>query len=229
MPMTPGIPHNGPGDRYLPFGAGRARLSLWVIFRPATPVTIVSDPLPLDEVPPGVREDVHLLRIEEGTRDKFSFSLCTPVLGPIRLGPIRLVRREKPPGLHDCLPDESETIQFVEAAANAEEVLPKAIQTERLIREQARDKECKNFAAFAGLDWIFNFNADGLLVRIAPLYKAKQIVDQASLRPRLLHLEHCPKTAGHPGSTRMFRSMRRRFFWPKMAQDVAETVSPCAT
>jgi transposase InsO family protein len=108
--------------------------------------------------------------------------------------------------LNDCLPDDSETIQDVEAAANAEEVLPQAIQTEDLILEQARDKECKDFAAF----------------------KAKQIVVPASMRPKLLHLEHCPQTAGHPGSTRMFRSMRRRFFWPKMAQDVAETVRQCA-
>jgi hypothetical protein len=32
----------------------------------------------------------------------------------------------------------------------------------------------KAFAAFAVLDLIFDFNADGLLVRIAPLDKAKQ-------------------------------------------------------
>jgi Integrase zinc binding domain len=128
-----------------------------------------------------------------------------------------------------CLPEEIETIQDVKAAADAEEVLPQAIQTEELIWEQARDTECKAFAAFAGLDSIFNFNADGLLVRIAPLDKAKQIVVLASLRPRILHLEHSPQTAGHPGSTRMFRSMRRKFFWPNIAQDFAETVRKCAT
>jgi RNase H-like domain found in reverse transcriptase len=165
------------------YPSGEFEVQLPPVICPATPVTIVSDPPPLDEVPPGVFEDAHLLRREEGTRDKFSFSLSTPVPGPIRLGPIRLIQGEKPPGLNECLPDESETIHDVKAADNAEKVLPQATQTEELIREQARDKECKAFAAFAGLDSIFDFNADGLLVRIAPLDKAKTIVVSASLRP----------------------------------------------
>jgi hypothetical protein len=115
------------------YPSGEFEVQLPAVLRPATPVTIVSYPLPLDEVPPGVREDANFLRREEGIRDKFSFSLSTPVpgpirLGPIRLGPIRLLRLEKPPGLNDCLPDESETIQDVEAAENAEEFLPQAIQ-----------------------------------------------------------------------------------------------------
>jgi hypothetical protein len=183
------------------YPSGEFEVELPAVLRPATPVIIVSDPLPLDEVPSGVREDDHLLRREEGTRDKFSFSLCTPVPGPIWVGPIRLLRREKPLGLSDCLPDESETIQDVEAAANAEEVLPQARQTEGLILEQARDKECKAFAAFAGLDSILDFNANGLLGRIAPLDKAKQIVVPASPRPRLLHWS----TAHKPPDTRAAR------------------------
>jgi RNase H-like domain found in reverse transcriptase len=60
------------------YPSGESEVQLPAVLRPATPVTIVSDPLPLDEVPPGVREDAHLLRREEGTReegtrDKFSF------------------------------------------------------------------------------------------------------------------------------------------------------------
>jgi hypothetical protein len=103
------------------YPSGEFEVQLPAVLRPATPVTIVSDPLSLHEVPPGVREDAHLLRREEGTRDIFLFSLCAPVPGPIRL-----LRREKPPGLNDCLPDESDTIQDVEEADNAEEVLPQA-------------------------------------------------------------------------------------------------------
>jgi hypothetical protein len=111
--------------------------------------------------------------------------------------------------------------------AVTEEVLPQALQTEELIREQTRDKEGKAFAALAGSDNIFDYDDEGLLVRLAQLDGMRQIVVPASLRPRLLHLEHFPRVAGHPGSTRMFRSLRRRFFWPGMAADVAETVRQC--
>jgi Integrase zinc binding domain len=79
----------------------------------------------------------------------------------------------------------------------------------------------------AGPDTLFDVDDHGLLVRRAHLDGSRQIVIPAVLRSRLLHLEHFPKVAGHPGMTRMFRSMRKRFFWKHMAADVSETIRQC--
>jgi transposase InsO family protein len=49
----------------------------------------------------------------------------------------------------------------------------------------------------------------------------------AAFDPRLIHLDHYPRTVAHPGVTRMLRTVRRTFFWPNMAEDVLETVRQC--
>jgi hypothetical protein len=89
----------------------------------------------------------------------------------------------------------------------AEEVLPQILQLEDLIAEQAQDAECREFADLCGQNTVFDHNYAGLLVRNAPLDGSEHIVVQAALRPRLLHLEHYPRVAGHPGVSRMFRSL----------------------
>jgi Integrase zinc binding domain/Integrase core domain len=44
---------------------------------------------------------------------------------------------------------------------------------------------------------------------------------------RLLWLEHFPVVAGHPGVSKMYAAMRRRFYWRNMHKEVAETVRHC--
>jgi hypothetical protein len=109
----------------------------------------------------------------------------------------------------------------------AAEVAPAALQLDEIIREQAKDPECQRLAALTGSDSLFDYEDSGVLVRRAPLDGALQIVVPASLQPRVLHLEHFPRTAGHPGVTRMFRSLRKRYFWKSMSADVSETVRQC--
>jgi Integrase zinc binding domain/Integrase core domain len=36
-----------------------------------------------------------------------------------------------------------------------------------------------------------------------------------------------PPSAGHPGAHRIFQTIRRQFFWPRIAEDVYETVGTC--
>jgi Integrase zinc binding domain len=96
---------------------------------------------------------------------------------------------------------------------------------EELIRDQAKDPECLRAARHTGADSLIDYNEHGVLVRRAPLDGSIQILVPASLRPKLLHLEYFPRTAGHPGTTRMFRSMRKNYFWSGMANDVAEIVT----
>jgi hypothetical protein len=109
-----------------------------------------------------------------------------------------------------------------------EAVLPQALQLEEIIREQANHPTFRELTDLCSPDTLSDRNASGLLVRKAPLDGSEQIVIPAALQPRLLHLEHYPRTAGHPGNTRIFRSLRRRYFWKDMDTDVANTVKNCA-
>jgi hypothetical protein len=106
-------------------------------------------------------------------------------------------------------------------------VLPLALQLNEISREQAADPWCRNRLSSRDADSLFDLNYTGILVRKAPLDGVEQIVVPPSLRPRVLHLEHLPRVAGHQVVTRMFRSLRRHYFWEHMASDVANTVKNC--
>jgi Integrase zinc binding domain len=84
------------------------------------------------------------------------------------------------------------------------------------------------FSNLCGQNTVFDHDDAGLLVRKAPLDGSEQIVVPAALRPHLLHFEHYPRVAGHPGVSSMFRSLLQRYFWRNMSADVAETVRQCA-
>jgi transposase InsO family protein len=140
----------------------------------------------------------------------------------------RLFRRENSP-VNAPISEKGLHVGPLDVVAATSSPMPTAIQREEFLREQAADAECQRLLNTPVTYTPFDINDDGVLVRIAPLDKSQQIVVPASLQPRLLHLEHYPQTAGHPGVSRMIRSMRRRFFWPRMAADVAETVRSCTT
>ena len=143
----------------------------------------------------------------------------------------RYLRRGEVQGLKDYNPSgpklASPASSPVETAVFSVDPLPAALRLEEIIREQAADEKCQQYATTAGKDYLFDFEESGLLVRRAPLDGTVQIVVPKSLQARVLHLEHFPRTAGHPGVSRMFRSLRRRFFWPRMAVDVADTIRQC--
>ena len=50
-----------------------------------------------------------------------------------------------------------------------------------------------------------------------------------TLRARLLRLCHNPAIAGHPGQNRLYHALRRAYYWPHLAADVASTVRGCWT
>lgn len=70
------------------------------------------------------------------------------------------------------------------------------------------------------------FMKDGALYRTGP-DEARLVVPHKH-RQRLLDLAHFPTTEGHPGSNRMYYSMRRRFWWPSLATDAYGVVTRCA-
>lgn len=73
----------------------------------------------------------------------------------------------------------------------------------------------------------FRETPEGLLVRLAPLDRAVQILVPRALRDEVLHLEHKPAHAGHPGVNQMYTSLRRHFYWDSMITDVYAYVADC--
>lgn len=48
-----------------------------------------------------------------------------------------------------------------------------------------------------------------------------------ALRWAVLHNDHQPIAAGHPGTGQMYDSLQRRFYWPRIASDVHSYVVRC--
>ena len=47
------------------------------------------------------------------------------------------------------------------------------------------------------------------------------------LRKTILKEAHSSAYSIHPGASKMYRDLRRNFWWPNMKQDVAEFISRC--
>ena len=50
-----------------------------------------------------------------------------------------------------------------------------------------------------------------------------------NLRREILDEAHNAPYAMHPGTTKMYRTLRQHYWWPKMKTDVADFVSTCLT
>jgi Integrase zinc binding domain/Integrase core domain len=115
------------------------------------------------------------------------------------------------------------------AQALAVDDLPREISLEELRYEKQRDPEISELfgTGGSGRNPVIDVNRDGIAIRKAPLDGAEQILVPWALRPHVLYLEHHPKSVGHPGVTKMFRSMRKRYFWRNMYREVEDTVRGC--
>ena len=104
------------------------------------------------------------------------------------------------------------------------------IPTARLVAAQAEDAFCKGQreALDRGVNLPFQVDEKGILCRRAPLDGSVQVVIPAALRQEILRREHEPVHAGHPGSTRMYNTMRRKYYWPSMVADVYAWVAQCS-
>jgi transposase InsO family protein len=168
------------------------------------------------------------------------FQLAIPPLSGIRL-PVTIFR-DVPPSIHSenvtgdlAAPDlrrgevrfENQFMTKPSSEFMATEEVPLAISREEIIHEQAMDDECDALRMSKVKDGIIDVDEDGILVRVAPLDRSRQIVVPRSLGPRLLRLEHFPVVAAHPRVSKMYAAMRRRFYWRNMHKEVEETVRHC--
>jgi hypothetical protein len=74
---------------------------------------------------------------------------------------------------------------------------------------------------------VIDVNDDGIAIRKAPLDGCEQILVPMALRPRVIYLEHYPRSACHPGVTKMFRSMRKRYFRKNVYREIEDAVRSC--
>jgi hypothetical protein len=74
--------------------------------------------------------------------------------------------------------------------------LPREISLEDLRYEQERDPEISELFAtgVSGRNPVIDVNRDGIAIRKAPMDGAEQILVPLALRPRVLYLEHHPKS-----------------------------------
>ena len=109
------------------------------------------------------------------------------------------------------------------------DTLPTALTLDEIRREQRTDDFCQTILnRQAPRDSAFREDDNGLLRRYPHREpELAQIVLPKSLRPRLLALAHHIPIAGHPGQNRMYYTLRKTYYWPHMAIDIAATVRDC--
>jgi len=54
-----------------------------------------------------------------------------------------------------------------------------------------------------------------------------QVVIPEALKQRLIRYQHQSVLAGHPGSRRIYDTLRQYFYWPTMVVDVYRHVEQC--
>ena len=70
---------------------------------------------------------------------------------------------------------------------------------------------------------------DGLWVRPSELDENSPTVVPNALIPRVLRIAHNSIMAGHPGAQRLYKTLRKSFYWPRMIMDCYEHVRSCVS
>ena len=105
---------------------------------------------------------------------------------------------------------------------------PAPLSPQDIIRAQARDRLCRMFRDTVGTPGSeYSVDGNGLLIRKSPLDQCIQIVAPEGLRKRIMYFAHNSVHAGHPGSSRMYSTLRRSYYWPNMAGEVQDYVAKC--
>ena len=121
--------------------------------------------------------------------------------------------------------------------ASPEEASMGTVTAREIILGQAENAFCQ--ARLKELDarpppdptWIrqaFFFREKNELLCRRSVYELEtQIVIPEALKKRFLTHQHQPVLAGHPGSRKMYNTLRRYVYWPTMVVDVYKHVEQC--
>src|ERR1051325_3312088 len=101
----------------------------------------------------------------------------------------------------------------------------KAPIVDKILEAQLTDEESKKLCAeiASGQKPEFSLREDGAIVRQNRLF----VPAQSQLKEELFHEALSSALAMHPGSTKMFRTLKPFYWWPGMKKDIAEYVSRC--
>jgi len=114
---------------------------------------------------------------------------------------------------------------------DTESVLPKPITMQELADAQKSDEECKRWRELVGNQGspfiLENREGVDVLCRMSKLDSRIQLCIPSSLRSRVLKMEHYIPMAGHPGSRKMYTTLRRNYYWPSFSVDVKDVVQKC--
>jgi hypothetical protein len=155
-------------------------------------------------------------------------SRSLPITGP----PRRLLTRAR--YSPDGLPRSSHVALAVALTTKDWKVIPTGkeqnvttVSSDELRTAQAADDTCQRLLTQLPKTSLYDLNDKSLLVRVSPRDGSQQVVVPKDLVSMILYMEHYPPSAGQPGAHRMFQSIRRTCFWPRIAEDVYETVLMC--
>lgn len=128
------------------------------------------------------------------------------------------------------LSDEAEIRATVQIAENNDAEKESTVPPLRTCKQQqAMDVFCKQMAE--NVDWAnaeYTVYKNGLIVQIVFIDGVFEVLLPQPPWNRLLYHSHYPVMAGHPGQQLMYDSMRRKFHWPHMANDVYTTATNCS-
>ena len=113
--------------------------------------------------------------------------------------------------------------------------VPEEISLEELLIEQGKDKFCNQIINYLKggnkqkredrFESFFENPETGLLERAATKFSA--VVVPQSLVERVLLIAHYTPIGGHPGGRKLYKTLRRKYYWPGLAIDCYRTVFDC--
>lgn len=99
----------------------------------------------------------------------------------------------------------------------------------KLLQAQATDIRCLEVRKEMDGNEISRYREpeQALLVRVDPRDRAVHVYVPKQLRSEVLTLKYEPANAGHPGTTKMYPSMWRSYYWENMVADIHGYVGGC--
>ena len=120
---------------------------------------------------------------------------------------------QRPRELKELCDDQADADDIVNMTQDISHTSDEPIRRGVFLREQRRDDNCNSLAiTIDDPASKFEYDDNGFLIRISSLDTTQQIVVPSSLRQRVMHLAHNPVLQGHPGTTRMYDTLRQQFY-----------------
>ena len=120
-------------------------------------------------------------------------------------------------------PDHDNIIATMDPTPDSELLEP--ISVEERLTEQQKDHFARICGRFLAGDLPFRLGEKGILFRLVDA--VPQVVVPETLKGRIMHHCHHAKLAGHRGGTKLYKTLRRNFYWPMLPIECHQTVRTC--